>query len=203
MTWVRRLLLAGLVVLLIFQVIPAEKIDSSFAFPGNPEVEADINAPDEVKAILRRACYDCHSNETKWPWYTGIAPGSWLMYRDVNVGRGQLNFSEWGDFYDEEDTPEMFADDPWRTIESGEMPPWFYVPLHPEARLTAEDLAILKKWAGIEAEDDDSAADEDEEMDEASPDSGDTPAEATETDPEAASPSDATPAAEPTADENT
>lgn len=188
MAWVRRLLLVGLVILLILQVIPAEKIDSSFKFPGNPEVEADILAPDEVKAILRRACYDCHSNETKWPWYTGIAPGSWLMHRDVNVGREHLNFSEWGDFYDEDFTPEMFADDPWRTIESGEMPPWFYIPLHPEARLTAEDLAILKKWAGIEAdEDDDSAADDDEDMEEASSDADDTPTEAPEPAPEAAS----------------
>ena len=49
----------------------------------------------QTKALAQKACFDCHSNETVWPWYSSIAPGSWLIYRDVVEGRGNLNFSEW------------------------------------------------------------------------------------------------------------
>jgi hypothetical protein len=64
----------------------------------NPPVTGEIEAPEKVMAILRTSCYDCHSNETKWPWYSYIAPASWLIADDVQVGRGHMNFSEWSGY---------------------------------------------------------------------------------------------------------
>src|SRR5262245_24374433 len=61
----------------------------------NPPVQGSLQAPLPISVTLRRACYDCHSNETRWPWYSRVAPVSWLVVRDVNLGREEINFSEW------------------------------------------------------------------------------------------------------------
>lgn len=111
----------------------------------NPPVTGEIRAPDEVKAILKRACWDCHSNETVWPWYSQVAPASWLAYRDVVEGRRHLNFSEWG-----QRAPERRAKkqkECGEEVAEGEMPPFFYVPLHPEAKLSDADKKALEAWA--------------------------------------------------------
>ncbi|MEX2134878.1 MAG: heme-binding domain-containing protein [Acidimicrobiia bacterium] len=82
-----------------------------------------------------RACFDCHSNETEWPWYTNIAPISWLIQSDVDEGREELNFSEW----DREQEGEEAAE----TVREGSMPPNAYLLTHPTARLTEAELAEL------------------------------------------------------------
>src|SRR3954468_23474828 len=69
-----------------------------------PPARHDLIAPPDVDAVLRMACYDCHSNQTHWPWYTEIAPISWLAQRDVDNGRRRLNFSEWDDYASDPDT---------------------------------------------------------------------------------------------------
>ncbi|MCB9854027.1 MAG: heme-binding domain-containing protein [Phycisphaerales bacterium] len=119
------------------QFVPVDKT--------NPRITSDIPAPPEVKAVLRQSCYDCHSHETTWPWYSRIAPVSWLIANDVNEGREKLNFSTW-DRYDAGKQAHKIHEI-WEEVEKGEMPLWFYEPLHPEAKLTSEDLAILKAWA--------------------------------------------------------
>ena len=80
---------------IVMQLIPVER--------SNPKTDPalEIKAPADVKAVFKRSCYDCHSNETKWPWYSNIAPMKWFIARDVEVGRQWLNFSEW-ESYDEE-----------------------------------------------------------------------------------------------------
>ena len=94
---------------------------------------------------MRRACLDCHSNETRWPLYSRIAPGSWLMVRDVSRGRKHLNLSEWGG--SDEDERKLDRKNCWDQIEEGEMPPWFYVyPLHLSAKLSGAEKATLKAW---------------------------------------------------------
>jgi hypothetical protein len=90
----------------------------------------------ETRALAVRACYDCHSNETAWPWYSNIAPVSWLVQRDVDEGRRRLNFSEWG-------TRRERADEAAEVVQEGEMPPFYYLPLHPEARLSSQEKAAL------------------------------------------------------------
>lgn len=90
----------------------------------------------QTRALAKRACFDCHSNETVWPWYASVAPVSWLTQRDVNGGRRHLNFSEWN-------KPQRHAGHVAEEIRGGDMPPWFYLPMHPEAKLTAEEKAAL------------------------------------------------------------
>lgn len=90
----------------------------------------------KTRGLAERACFDCHSNETVWPWYSSIAPVSWLVVRDVTVGRDEMNFSDWG-------RTSQRATKVIREIEEGAMPPAFYLPLHPEARLTADEKAQL------------------------------------------------------------
>src|SRR5579884_1852337 len=101
----------------------------------NPPNRFQIDAPPEVSAVLKRACFDCHSNETHWPLYSRLAPGSWLMARDVHRGRNHLNFSEWASVDADERQDDL--ESCWDQVASGEMPPWFYLPLHPRARLSA------------------------------------------------------------------
>ena len=138
----RRLVLRAVLVLaaalVLIQFVPVERTNPSVA-------RAEVPAPPEVRAILKRACYDCHSNETTWPWYGRVAPFSFLMERDVREGRREVNFS-------------TLASDPLKRrqrkwmeipeqIEKGEMPPWFYTAVHPEARLSEADRAALLRWA--------------------------------------------------------
>jgi hypothetical protein len=103
----------------------------------NPPVvsEPKWDSP-QIRALAVRACFDCHSNETKWPWYTNVAPVSWLIQRDVDDGRRRLNFSDWGaPTRGEGRNPGNIV----RTIQRGSMPPWFYLPPHPEAQLTSAE----------------------------------------------------------------
>ena len=106
----------------------------------NPPVVSEPNwdSP-ETRALAERACFDCHSNETVWPWYSNIAPVSWLVYHDTEEGRQYLNFSEWGSNREGEEGEEMVEQ-----IKKGDMPLPIYLPTHPEARLTpAEKTALI------------------------------------------------------------
>ena len=119
---------------------------------SNPPVTANIETPADVNEVLQRACYDCHSNETRWPWYSRIAPFSWLVAHDVEEGREHLNFSEWDQLSAEDQIEAM--EEAWEEVEEGEMPLWFYLPMHPEARISAADRAVLMRWAARSGHDD-------------------------------------------------
>jgi cytochrome c551/c552 len=109
---------------------------------SNPPVmqEPKWDSP-QTRMLFERACFNCHSNETTWPWYSSVAPVSWLTQRDVNDGRKHLNFSEWNQ-------PQKHAEDVAKEVKSADMPPWFYLPMHPEARLTDADRQALVNAAG-------------------------------------------------------
>jgi Haem-binding domain len=116
---------------------------------SNPAVTSDLNTPPEVKAILKRACYDCHSNETRWPWYTHVAPVSWLMAYDVHEGRHSLNYSNWGKL--DEGVRVRLLRLTQRDVNNTRMPPWFYVyPMHLDARLSADNRSRISDWAEAE-----------------------------------------------------
>jgi mono/diheme cytochrome c family protein len=131
-----RVLAAAAVALVAAQLFPIAR--------SNPPVSADVAAPPEVAALLRRACYDCHSNETVWPWYSRVAPISWLVAHDVRHGREELNFSVW-DTYDPAKRRKKLTETVKEVVE-GEMPPWSYVLVHPDARLRAADHERLRAW---------------------------------------------------------
>jgi hypothetical protein len=111
----------------------------------NPPVTGEIQAPPEVMQVLRRSCWDCHSNQTVWPWYSQVAPASFLVYRDVVVGRGELNFSEWNALPAEKQRRKRRG--VGKQVDEGEMPPWFYLPLHATARLSDTDRSVLDGWS--------------------------------------------------------
>ena len=103
----------------------------------NPPVRTEVkwDSP-QTRTLAERACFDCHSNLTEWPWYSNVAPISWLITHDVNDGRRQLNFSEW-------DRPQREADGAAREVQRGSMPQWYYVLLHPSAGLSADEKQVL------------------------------------------------------------
>lgn len=125
-------ILGAVVFGLLIQLIPFGKDHTNPPVVGEPAWDSP-----ETRALAQRACFDCHSNETVWPWYSNIAPVSWLVYRDVEEGRSKLNFSEWG-VSRQEDLEEIIE-----VIQNGEMPMPIYLIQHPEARLSAEEKQAL------------------------------------------------------------
>jgi hypothetical protein len=114
--------------------------------PANASFEGVAKIAPEAGPILKRACADCHSNETTWPWYSRIAPVSWLVADDVKEGRAHLNFSEWNFL-----SPEASAiklREICREVKSGGMPMWQYRLMHPEARLTPEEVRRICSASG-------------------------------------------------------
>jgi hypothetical protein len=111
----------------------------------NPPVTGEIEAPDAVTAVLARSCYDCHSHETQWPWYSRVAPVSWLVAHDVEEGREHLNFSTWTELSSE--TRAHLTHEIVEEVEEGEMPLKVYLLMHADAEVSAEDLETLRGWA--------------------------------------------------------
>jgi hypothetical protein len=135
-----RWLALGLVAVgVALQFVPVQDLGS------NPPHRFQVDAPPEVLSILKRSCFDCHSNETHWPLYARIAPGSWLLADDVHKGRNHLNFSEWGDVDEDERQDDLEAC--WDQVEQGAMPPKKYIyPFHMKAKLSDQDRATLKAF---------------------------------------------------------
>jgi cytochrome c551/c552 len=132
-----RLALIAAGVLVAIQLIPLPRT--------NPPVEGALAAPAELQAVLDRACMDCHSHATKWPWYAYVAPASWLLVYDVHEGREHLNLSKWDGYTPKRQRKK--AGEMWEEVEEGEMPFWPYLIMHPEAKLSDADKAVLKAWS--------------------------------------------------------
>jgi hypothetical protein len=114
--------------------------------PADSRFDAIAKSAPDAAPILKRACADCHSNETTWPWYSRIAPVSWLVADDVKEGRAHLNFSEWNFL-----SPEASAiklREICREVKSGGMPMWQYRLMHPEARLTPGEIEKICSASG-------------------------------------------------------
>lgn len=111
---------------LVIQLIPYGRNHT------NPPVTSEPQWPDaQTRALAQRACFDCHSNETTWPWYSNIAPISWLTQHNVSEGRSKLNFSTWNNGGRGEGAREMVE-----VVQEGGMPPFDYLIMHPNARLS-------------------------------------------------------------------
>lgn len=130
----KKALIAIIIIVVGIQFIPVER--------SNPPITSEFSAPSDVKQILKRACYDCHSNETNWVWYTKIAPASFLAASDVHDGRRHLNFSEWNP-----DKEAKHKDEIWEEIQEEQMPPWQYKIFHSESKLSQEEKNIIRNWA--------------------------------------------------------
>ncbi|WP_297815038.1 heme-binding domain-containing protein [uncultured Polaribacter sp.] len=102
------------------------------------------NPPVKVATIIKTSCYDCHSNQTNYPWYTNIAPVSWWIGHHIEEGREHLDFSNWGDYSKKKADHKL--EEFYEEVEEGEMPLTSYTSLHGEAKLSEEDKALLIAW---------------------------------------------------------
>ncbi|MEK7809015.1 MAG: heme-binding domain-containing protein [Chloroflexota bacterium] len=122
---------------LLMQLLPV------WLLKTNPPVAAEPKWDSEqTRALTKRACFDCHSNETVWPWYSNVAPVSWLIIFDTQRGRNELNFSQWTSGQSRK------AREAGETIRKDEMPPPIYLVTHPEAKLTDAEKQQLMDGLG-------------------------------------------------------
>lgn len=133
----RFLLWAGIafaVLLALIQLVPYGRDHT------NPPVGAEPawDSP-RTRELAARSCFACHGNTTKWPWYSNIAPASWLVQHDVEEARAKLNFQDWGRAEEQE------ADEAAEVVAEGEMPLWYYLILHPRARLSDSEREPLSQ----------------------------------------------------------
>jgi hypothetical protein len=136
---IRRAAIAAAVLAAAVQLYRPDRTNPAYDEAGT--FEAMLEPWPEAVEVLRRACYDCHSNETVWPWYSQIAPFSWVIADDVRHGRSHLNFSEWGKL----EPARAYANllDVCEIVINEEMPLPMYVRLHPEAALSSPDIDEL------------------------------------------------------------
>ena len=125
------IILMGIILFGLIQLVPYGHNHINPAIVSEPKWDSP-----QTKELAKRACLNCHSNETVWPWYSNVAPVSWLVLNDVEKGREYLNFSDWENF-------SVGYTGLARVIENGKMPPLKYFPTHPEARLTSSEKAQL------------------------------------------------------------
>ncbi len=111
-------------------------------------IQANSQIPPEISAIIERACQDCHSHQTRWPLYSYVEPASWFLVDHVNDGRKHLNFSEWASY--EPKRMRKKLQEMSEEVEKGAMPLKSYLLLHPDARLSQEDIRQLGAWTAAE-----------------------------------------------------
>ena len=140
--------IAIVALLVVLQFIRPAKTNPATIEAQTLAAHVQVSAP--VDAILDRACRDCHSNDTRWPWYSHVAPVSWYVIDHVNHGRSHLNFSEWGSF--SKSDAEGMLKAICKEVKSGAMPLTSYTRMHRNAKLSPEDVQILCDWSTAETE---------------------------------------------------
>lgn len=142
----KKIVLSVIALFVLIQFIPYGKDHTNPPVIQEPQWDSM-----RTRELFMRACGDCHSHNTKWPWYSHIAPVSWLVYRDVQEGREHFNVSAWGHQKENE------GEDAAKELAEGEMPPLLYLLAHPEARLSSQEkkelIEGLRRTFGEEDED--------------------------------------------------
>ena len=146
-TLMKKILIWGIpLVIVLIQFVPVNR--------NNPEVIAaesitsQLTGQPEVEKILRNACFDCHSNESKYPWYSYVAPASWFIQDHINEGREELNFSIWNTYSEKRKDHKL--EETIELVEKRIMPMESYLILHSEAKLTSEQIQLLGDWVSAE-----------------------------------------------------
>ncbi len=139
----KKIVLLLLVALVIMQFIPVDKPETTTDNPN--DITKDISVPKEIAARLKTSCYDCHSNETKYPWYSKVAPVKWALFNHIEEGREHLNFSEWKTLSNDDKIDAL--DEVVEVLEEGEMPMESYLILHSEAKLSQQQKEDVMAWA--------------------------------------------------------
>lgn len=139
----KKILIGLLIVLVVIQFVRPEKNTSGTV--GANDIRVSNPVPANVLSVLKRACFDCHSNNTNYPWYANIQPVGWWLQNHINEGKEELNFSEFGTYsakkaaHKLEETAEM--------VEEKEMPLESYTWIHKNAKLTQDEIKLVADWA--------------------------------------------------------
>jgi len=143
-----RLLIAGGIAVGMLVVAQAIRPDRTNPVPDPAlDVTAKTSIPADTAKLLYRACGDCHSDRTVWPWYSQITPVNWWIAGHVDEGRGELNLSEWT--YDDNKVRRKL-DGIAHEVSEGDMPPAYYPPFHPETKLSDAERTAITSWAKAE-----------------------------------------------------
>lgn len=136
------LLIILVIALIVVQFVPNKMPGNTVA--GNDDLIKSGVLPENISIILRTSCYDCHSNQTSFPWYSKVAPASWLLAMDIREGRENLNFSEWGSLSKRKQIKHLRKIR--EEVSSGDMPLKKYLIIHKHAKLNAEQKRALVMW---------------------------------------------------------
>lgn len=140
-------LLLGLVIfVVVIQLYQPERTNPPIEQARTVEAQTEI--PAEVSAIIHRACFDCHSHQTRWPWYSFVAPVSWMVADDVEHARGHVNYSDWAQ-YERKDADHKL-EEICEEVEEGAMPLASYRWMHAQARLSEQDVQAICAWTQAE-----------------------------------------------------
>jgi cytochrome c551/c552 len=145
---IKRIGIAIVVLLVVIQVIRPARTNP--AVDETRTIEANSAITPQISAIFERSCKDCHSSRTIWPWYSEVAPVSWLLVSDVNGARKQMSLSEWGAYDSRKKAGRLQKI--CEEVESGDMPLAIYVALHPVAKLSDADKRALCDWTKQESD---------------------------------------------------
>ena len=137
----KKMILIVIVVLIGIQFIQPEK---NISTSNSMAIENIEEVPVEIESIISKSCADCHSNSTNYPWYNTIAPVSWYLANHINEGKEHLNFSEWGNYNNNQ--KKHIIKDLEEVLESHEMPLKSYILLHKEAMLTNAEYELFLNW---------------------------------------------------------
>jgi hypothetical protein len=145
--WFKRIGLGLIVVLVVLQFFRPDRN----ATPVDPQQDllSVASPPDQVASLIRSSCYDCHSNQTNYPWYSNISPVSWYLNQHISKGKEEVNFSEYGSL--EKADKIRVLDEFYEVLEGGDMPLPSYTLIHREARLSKEEIDALCSWSEQEA----------------------------------------------------
>ncbi|MFT6881479.1 MAG: hypothetical protein ACI83W_000101 [Marinoscillum sp.] len=144
----KRIALVFFVLLILAQVFPGERPEVIMENPN--DIHQEIVIETGVSTLLRAACYDCHSNETSYPWYVNVVPVSWLVIHDINEARGELNFSNWKDYSPKKKHHKL--EEIAEEVSEREMPLEVYTITHQDAKLSEAQISLIVKWAQSEME---------------------------------------------------
>jgi hypothetical protein len=138
----KSILIAVAVALVLIQFIGIDKSKPQYD-PG-ADYFSTINAPAEVQRIIKESCYDCHSFETNYPWYSNVSPVSWLLQKHIDEGREHMNFSEWAHYTASQKN--KLIEESMEEIEANKMPLKSYTLLHPESKLDPQEKETILNW---------------------------------------------------------
>ena len=143
MNWAKKILLSLLMVLILIQFIqPARNKSSELS---STDIKKTFSIPENVQLVLQIACYDCHSNNTNYPWYSKIQPFGWLLAKHIKNGKAELNFNEFSSYSLRRQISKLTGIG--KSVKDGTMPLNSYILIHKNARLSNEDKALLIGWA--------------------------------------------------------